>query len=279
MSDKLKGKLEQFNTEFNRITSNEAQDEIRANDDLSDSGKAKQLGELSDFNRIEIIDLGQRLRREVVVSAMSADNLQDLGNLLKRDFGDWNYNRLAYESKAVESALSQAGGDWAAIEDAFDKAQATGDKHIIKAWRDVAPALLPTETQPDKFGIQQDHINEEKAAFLGALEDAEFATLNDEGRRLATERKGELEHLAQLAKIADSIDDFVTVPGATRTRHAAQIFDGVSLDSDRMIENKPNEKAEEYIERTNEATAVSRAGAEREAAKLGVKIDWNKQAL
>ena len=278
MSDKLKGKIEQYHTEFNRITSNEAQDEIRANEDLSESGKAKKMSELNNLNRLEIIDLGSRLRREVVVSAMSADNLQDLGNLLKRDYGDWDYNRLAYQSKAVESALAQAGGDWAAIEDAFLKAQSTADKHIIKAWRDVAPALLPKEQKPDKFGIQQDHINEEKAAFLGALEDAEFATLNDEGRRLATERKGELEHLAQLQKIANGIDDYVSVPGVTRTRHAAQIFDGVDLDSDKMIESKPNEKAEDYIERTNQATAVSRAGAEAEAAKLGVKIDWNKQA-
>ena len=278
MSDKLKGKLEQFNTEFNRITSSEAQEEIRANEDLSDSGKAKQLSELSDFNRLEIADLGQRLRREVVVSAMSADNLQDLGNLLKRDYGDWDFNRLTYQSKAVESALAQAGGDWAAIEESFDKAQATGDKHIIKAWRDVAPALLPTEQKPDKFGINQDFIGEQKAAFLGALEDAEFATLNDEGRRLATERKGELEHLAQLKKIANGIDDYVSAPGVTRTRHAKNIFEGVDLESDKMIESKPNEKAEDFIKRTSEATAVSRAGAEAEAAKLGVKIDWNKQA-
>ena len=278
MSDKLKGKLEQFNTEFNRITSGAAQEEIRANDDLSESGKAKKMQELDNLSRLEIIDLGSRLRREVVVSAMSADNLQDLGNLLKRDYGDWDYNRLAYQSKAVESALAQAGGDWASIAESFDKAQATGDKHIIKAWRDVAPALLPTEQKPDKFGINQDFIGEQKAAFLGALEDAEFATLTDEGRRLATERKGELEHLAQLQKIANGIDDYVSVPGVTRTRHAAHIFEGVDLESDKMIESKPNEKAEDYIKRTNEATAVSRAGAEAEAAKLGVKIDWTKQA-
>ena len=274
----MKAKLEQFNTEFNRITSNEAQEEIRANDDLSESGKAKQMQELNDFSRLEIIDLGSRLRREVVVSAMSADNLQDLGNLLKRDYGDWDYNRLAYQSKAVESALAQAGGDWAAIEEAFLKAQATGDKHIIKAWRDVAPALLPTEIKKDKFGINQDFTNEEKAAFLGTLAEAEFATLTDEGRRLATERKGELEHLAQLQKIANGIDDYVSVPGATRTRHAAQIFDGVDLDSEKMIASKPDEKPEDYIKRTNQATAVSRAGAEEMAEKLGVKIDWTRQA-
>ena len=274
----MKAKLEQFNTEFNRITSGAAQEEIRANDDLSESGKAKKMQELDNLSRLEIIDLGSRLRREVVVSAMSADNLQDLGNLLKRDFGEWDYNRLAYQSKAVESALAQAGGDFKKIAESFSKVLAAGDKHAIKAWGDVAPALLPTETQPDKFGIQQDHINEEKAAFLGALEDAEFATLNDEGRRLATERKGELEHLAQLQKIANGIDDFVTVPGATRTRHAAHIFEGVDLDSDKMIESKPNEKPEDFIKRTNEATAVSREGANEMARKLGVKIDWDKQA-
>ena len=274
----MKAKLEQLNTEFNRITSGTAKEEIRANEDLSDSGKAKQLAQLDDLSRLELIDLGSRLRREVVVSAMSADNLQDLGNLLKRDYGDWDYNRLAYQSKAVESALAQAGGDWAAIEAAFDKVLATGDTHAIKAWRDVAPALLPTETKKDKFGIQQDFTNEEKAAFLGALADAEFATLTQEGRRLATERKGELEHLGHLAKIAEGIDDFVTMPGQTRTRHAKNIFDGVNLDSDKMIETLPDEKPEDYIKRTNQATAISREAANEMAAKLGVEIDWTRQA-
>ena len=231
----MREKIEQFNTEFDRITSGTAKEEIRANEDLSDSGKAKQLRELDDLSRLELINLGERLRREVVVSAMSADNLQSLGGLLKRDFEEWDYNRLAYQSKAVEGALAQAGGDWAAIEAAFLKAQATGDKHIIKAWRDVAPALLPTETKPDKFGIEQDHINEEKAALLDALDQAEYHTLTDEGRKLATERKQELEHLAQLAKIADGIDDFVTMPFQTRTRHAKNIFEGVNLESDKML--------------------------------------------
>ena len=272
----MNNKIEQFNTEFERITSKAAQDAIRENDDLSESGKAKKLAELDDLSRLELVNLGERLRREVVVSAMEADNLQGMGAILKRDYADFDYNRLAYESRAVESALVLAAGNWAKIQEAFSDAQATGSKHLIKAWRDVAPALLPTELKADKFGIEQDHTNELKAALLDALDLAEYETLTDHGRQLANERQSTISNLDQLAAIARGIDNYFTVPGQTPTRHAAQIFDGVNVNGAQMIQTEPDETPEQYIERSNEATAISRAGADEMARKLGVEIDWTK---
>ena len=62
-----------------------------------------------------------------------------------RDDGQ-DYSRLVYEAVAVRSAIVHSGRyEPRTVAAAWDQAKKSGDKHLIRAWIDQAPAEMPTD--------------------------------------------------------------------------------------------------------------------------------------
>lgn len=248
---------------------------IQANGDLSREGKNKAIKALLAEQRAKIGGLVSKLRRATIDEAHAAKLAQGVRDLVKREYSEWDYNRLAYEANRVKSAFVLAGGDdFENIMQAWQQAKARGDKYEIKAWMDNAPALLPTvptewETghNPNVYGARQSIVED--------IASAEIFTLTDEGKKFETERAertANLEILAQAASQAgESLSQLGTfkgdtyIPGSTMRKNyiIERVFNGIALDRDNgelHVSSQPGETAEQMYNRTE---AEYQEGAQR----------------
>lgn len=277
--NQLEGIIEGFYSRLQHLDGQAEIDEIRSNHLLSERGQAEEIEALTEKRAANLKGFIEEIRLEVLTSALHVDSLKRMNDLLEKDFKTWDYNRLAYEAKGVESEIAIAAGDWDMLGMALEMAKQSGDDHKAKAWRDVAPALLPKEQKPDKFGINQDFISEQKAQFLASLQEAEIITLSAEQKSHYKEAEGLKDNLAAFHAIASEIDAISVRTGGGKL-YTEHIFKGVNLPSNPMVPDiQDDEKPAQYMKRKAEEVKVERAAYEAEAAKMGVEIDWTRQAL
>jgi len=103
---------------------------------------------------------------------------------------DWS--RLQYEASAVQSAVARAGGDVFQVAESFEKVKATNDKYKLKAWRDILPAHIPSNSLADKDwqNLVQD------------VERANMVAMNSEQLEVKVEQDLMLQELNQISDAA-----------------------------------------------------------------------------
>ena len=254
MSSEIEKSLERVQALKNRIASlrdgyTAKQDAIRNNKDLTEQGKQKSLAQLKAEKRIEIDKLVSDLRKETAAQAIEIDKLQRMRDTLVRDYSEWDYSRLNYEAQAVKSALAIAGGDYYAIDEAWQRVKAGGDRYAIRAWMDTAPAMLPPATNTSAA-----NSDETRGEIMKDIASADFMTLTGDAAKFEAERKERLAHLHDLAKAAREVGTELLDGRTDRKTYVAEfVFDGISLDGESgqlMVERETGEDAKAFIERT-----------------------------
>lgn len=200
--------------------------QIKLNQDYSPEGKTRainkvkdQLGTVrgqalsqlkSDWGRIKTRGLEIRAAREKAIE-----------NEAKR----WDWQRLNYMTERVKSAIENANS-LRDIENAWQAASQSGDKHAIKAWSETGPNKVTP-----KYGL-------EAVSLVGSMTDAaakysrppEFDALDQKADALIQEAK-ELENITRLVSEAFTKDpsldlswavneEFKTVRGDCRLSEA-----------------------------------------------------------
>jgi hypothetical protein len=270
---------------------------IQSNPDLSQAGKNKAIKALLTEQRAKIEGLTNKLRRAAVEEAHAADLAQGVRDLVKREYSNWDYNRLAYEANRVKSAFVLAGGDdFDQIAQAWQQVKARGDKYEIKAWMDNAPALLPQVEEKPGYGIDP----RTEAARQSIIEDiaaSEVYTLTDEGKKFETERADRTQNLemigqaaaqvsaslAQLGTFGATSGGEVYTPGNALIRNQviARVFDGIALDrktGELHVDRKGGESAEQMYERTEAAYQEKVKSLQEYAAGANGPRQWQQGA-
>ncbi|MCP4701120.1 MAG: hypothetical protein GY862_30340 [Gammaproteobacteria bacterium] len=257
----ITSQFEQINSTFDEQTA-----AVKEDANLSQTGKQAKLDAISTERTRALDNLAVMMRKEAATAALRVDTLGRLRAFVSERNTTWDYNRLAYESKAVESAVTLAGGDFDQLAAAFKKVTEKGDKHAVKAWRDVAPGLLPRETRENQFGIPEDYTNPAKQALLDAFQDAAVIVQTDEENSLQAEEEERRGYLAELRGVAADMD----AQNGERPYIEKQIFDGIAgAGAEKMTDADANETPQDFLARREEKNELSPA-EKAMAAKLGV---------
>jgi vacuolar-type H+-ATPase subunit I/STV1 len=267
--EKARRKAEALQAEAAQVKADYEQrmEAIRKNADLSQEGKNKAIKTLLTEQRAKIDGLVNKLRRAAVDEAAAADLSRGVRDLVKKEYSNWDYGRLAYEANRVRSAFVLAGGDdFDKIQEAWQQVKARGDKYEIKAWMDTAPAIMPAAPALSTYAAQtRQTVIEDIAA-------SEVHTLTDEGKKFEAERAERTQNLeliasaaaqvsdnlSQLGTFARSVNGETYQPGSGLQRNhvIARVFDGIALDRQTgalHIDRVPGESAEEMYNRTEAA--------------------------
>jgi len=157
--------------------------------------------------------------------------------------------------------LKLAGDDFAGILSTFAEVERSGDKHAVKAWRDVAPAIMDAG---------RDWQQAERNQVLEALENAGTVLMSEEEYKFDAERKEKRAHLAELAQVAKDID---TQRGGTPYT-LKEVLDGIDPNAPQLVQSETGEKPGDYITRRASETELS-AAEKATAYKLGVsELDY-----
>ena len=276
--ENLRGKSEKFYNRLQYLSGVDELNEIKTNHLLSEAGQVEAIEKLTAAQRAAQESFIEDLRLEVLRSAAQIDSLKGINALLEKNHKNYDFARLEYEARGVASSIELADGDYNQITLALEMALASLDDHKAKVWKDISPGLLPRETRPDKHGIEQPYNSDVKLAFLDKLREAEVISMNDEQKRYHKESETLKDDLAFYHRLAERVDEINTKKGSRSTGYAKKIFNGVSLASHVMIEDKEtNESPAEYMKRKQSEIETSRAPYDEMAKKLGTSIDWNRQ--
>jgi len=107
--------------------------QVRSNNDLSESGKAKKLAAIQKDRKNLLHTMIDKLRMDAVLAAIAHERKAGVVELMgELDAEKLDWSRLQYEASAVQSSVARAGGDVFAVAEVFDKAKATNDKYKLK---------------------------------------------------------------------------------------------------------------------------------------------------
>jgi hypothetical protein len=194
----------------------------RKDSNLSQPGKAKALAALMSEKQAALKSFVPELRRQAVETALKVKSFsgaaQALGQLEAEKF---DYGRLTYEAQAVKSALVLAGDDPFKVAKMFEDAKAGHDKYRLKAWLDVAPALIPEKT------IHAATWDELKADMTQSKE----LTHSAEAERYELKKRVAADALADISRTAAVVAEDLGEGAAYRaTNVMGRVFEGIALD-------------------------------------------------
>jgi ribosomal protein L10 len=193
----------------------------RKDSNLSQPGKNKVLGQLEAEKQAALKSFVPVLREQAIKTALKIKSFsgaaQALGQLEAEKF---DYGRLTYEAQAVKSALVLAGDDPFKVAKMFEDAKAGHDKYRLKAWLDVAPALIPEKT------IHAATWGELKADFANSAD----LIKSDERAKYDDERRSFLNELDNISVSTQTIADEFSTPSSRNEAIKARVFEGIALD-------------------------------------------------
>lgn len=241
---------------------------IKDNENYSERGKLSALKKLNQEKNEAIRAMVPDLRRQAVSTALSLKVTQGVKGLLAGQRNDsLDYARLAYEAIAVRSAIVRAGRyEPQTVAKAWEQAKQSGDKHIIRAWLDTAPAEMPTD---DNGAVLND--------FQKIVDDMNTGNWLDteEMQKYTKEQKDHIEELSEIRKTAAAINDAL---GAERGAVSKRVFEGVRIEDNNKIEldfyrQRENEEDEEVYQRLEAERTEKLKPYQEQAEKLGTELD------
>jgi hypothetical protein len=189
--------------------------QIRGNQDLSESGKSKRLAEIERERKNLLHSMIDSLRKDAVLAAINHERKAGVVELMgELDAQKLDWSRLQYEATAVQSAMVRAGGDVFAVAEAWDKAKASNDKYKLKAWRDILPANIPSNSLADA----------EWQNMVADVERANLVALNGEQLEVKVEQDLMLQELNQ---ISDAATQAASAVGADSRIVLGRVFEGI----------------------------------------------------
>jgi len=194
--------------------------QIRSNQDLSSSGKAKRLAEIEQERKNLLHSMIDKLRQDAVLAAIAHERKQGVIEAIgELDAEKLDWSRLQYEAQAVQSAVARSGGDVFAVAEVFDKAKATNDKYKLKAWRDVLPANIPANSLADK----------EWQNLVADVERANMVAMNGEQLEYKVEQESMMN---ELNSISDAATQAANAVGADSRIVLGRVFEGIRKDGE-----------------------------------------------
>jgi hypothetical protein len=194
--------------------------QVRSNNDLSESGKAKKLAAIQKDRKNIIHTMIDKLRQDAVLAAINHERKAGVVELMgELDAEKLDWSRLQYEAQAVQSAMVRSGGDVFAVAEAWDKAKAKNDKYKLKAWRDILPANIPSNSL----------ANKEWQALMQDVEQANLVALSGEQLEVKVEQDAMLQELNQ---ISDAATQAASAVGADSRIVLGRIFEGIQKTDD-----------------------------------------------
>jgi len=254
---KLQDLLNEHETQVNRIRGNEKYSEVGKRDAI-----AKLNLEKSEAIRAMVPDL----RRQAVESALEVKSLQLAKSALASMRDDsLDYARLAYEAVAVRSTIVRAGKyePWT-VATAWEQAKKSGDKHLIRAWIDQAPAEMPTDENGAMLADYQKIVDDMNGG--GWLETPEM-------QKYTKEQKDHIHELGEIEKDAQEINQAL---GASRGSVTKRVFEGVRLADDKIeleFYRQENEEIDQVYNRLESERTEKLKPYQAEAEKLGTELD------
>ena len=192
-------------------------DRVRRDRNLSNEGRAKALQALVGEKNSAIDLMTSSLRKQAIESAAWAEKTRTaILKLSKTESEKYDYARLNYEAQAVKSALVLAGDDAGKAAGMFEDARASRDAYKIKAWLELAPALMPTKT-PNAGKWQ---------ALITSMENSKELLQSPEMEKLEKERREYLTELEDVKSDVDTIARELATPSGV-SDGAAVFFDAV----------------------------------------------------
>ena len=201
----------------------EKEAEIKNNSDLSESGKAKRLGELRNSRLHQVHDRINDLRREAVLTAIKHERLAGAGEAageLDNEKLDWS--RLHYEAEVVRGEIAKRKGVFELTE-AFENVKKKGDKYQLKAWKDILPANVPADLYSEK----------DWALLLDEVEYANASKLTEEQVKFKAEQAELLDDLRAIQSTAIEASKAV---GKDERLVLQRVFDGIKASDDGRLE-------------------------------------------
>jgi hypothetical protein len=194
--------------------------QVRSNNDLSESGKAKKLAAIQKDRKNIIHTMIDKLRMDAVLAAIAHERKAGVVELMgELDAEKLDWSRLQYEASAVQSAVARSGGDVFAAAEAFDKAKASNDKYKLKAWRDILPANIPSNSL----------ANKEWQALMQDVEQANLVALSGEQLKVKVEQESMMNELNAISEAATQAANAV---GADERIVLGRVFEGIRKDGE-----------------------------------------------
>jgi len=140
----------------------------------------------------------------------------------------WDYNRLAYHTSMIQ-AKQRATRSAAELEAEYQKALASGDRHLIRAYSELLPSLLPQSAHDDNDTMR-------RAGLLSAAKNELARVMAIPGMDKLEQEEREL--LQDARELVDAVndacqffehDDAVTRGFLVSTGPLAQLLNGVDL--------------------------------------------------
>jgi hypothetical protein len=231
--------------------------QIRGNGDLSESGKAKKLAAIQKDRKNLLHTMIDKLRMDAVLAAINHERKAGVVELMgELDAEKLDWSRLQYEASAVQSAVARSGGDVFAAAEAWDKAKASNDKYKLKAWRDILPANIPSNSL----------ANKEWQALMQDVEQANLVALSGEQLKVKVEQDAMLN---ELNAIGDAATQAANAVGADERIVLGRVFEGIQKDGEGLKlgfsawQDEPEkiyQKVEgEYLQRVEQQHEVNKA--------------------
>lgn len=140
----------------------------------------------------------------------------------------WDYNRLAYHTSMIQ-AKHRATRSAAELEAEYQKALASGDRHLIRAYSELLPSLLPQSAHDDNDTMR-------RAGLLSAAKNELARVMAIPG--MDKQEQDERELLQDARELVEAVndacqffehDDAVTRGFLVSTGPLAQLLNGVDL--------------------------------------------------